>query len=138
MPTVRVDLGGSAFKPHQCSPAGWAAVLLLTLVFTDVCIYLLKIMKYSINPVVLSVHFVSKAKQALKVEYSMLESYLSLFESSCAECWMESCSEDGDFVNVCFFSFKLLAAFRSREGCMLQHAVVLKHYYTAFLLLRWI
>lgn len=34
MPTVRVALGDSAFKAHQCSPAGWAAVLLLTLVFT--------------------------------------------------------------------------------------------------------
>lgn len=51
----------------------------------------------------MSVHFVSKAKQALKVEYSMLENNLSSFESSFAECWMEFCLEDGDFGNACLF-----------------------------------
>lgn len=51
----------------------------------------------------MSVHFVSKAKQALKVEYSVLETNLSLFERSCSECWMKSCLEDGAFVNACFF-----------------------------------
>lgn len=43
------------------------------------------------------------------------------------------------FCECLFYSFELLlAAFRNREGCMSQHVTVLKHCYTAFLLLRWI
>lgn len=50
-----------------------------------------------------------KPKHLLKVEHSLLESNLVSFGNSCAECWMESCLKDGDFVNA-FFSLELLIA----------------------------
>lgn len=132
MPTGRVALGGSAFKPHQCSPAGWAAVLLLTGFYRMLVFYRFVNRlagnhgTIQQNPVVLSVHFVSKAKRALKVEYSMLENNFSSFESSF--CWMLGGILFGRwrFWEFMFVSFKLLLrAFRSREGCMLQHIIVL-------------